>query len=84
MVNEIKNNNGKKKSQLWFWRGETEKDPQPIDLPQMINLKNVEALAPVTINGEPKLFLLSDDGKYKKKKTAHYMLLEYDQLSVDK
>ena len=83
MVNEIKNNNGKKKSQLWFWKGETEKDPQPIDLPQMINLKNVEALAPVTINGEPKLFLLSDDGKYKKKKTAHYMLLEYDQLSVD-
>lgn len=83
MVNEIENNKGKKTSQLWFWKGEIKKDPQPIDLPQMINLKNVEALAPVIINGEPKLFLLSDDGKYKKKKTAHYMLLEYDQLLVN-
>lgn len=83
MVNEIVKANGKKKSQLWFWGGKQEQSPQPIDLPQIINLKNVESIAPVIINGEPKLFLLSDDGKYKKKKTAHYMLLEYDQLSVN-
>jgi len=81
MVNEIKKEGEKKRSQLWFWSGKTDAEPQPIDLPKMINLKNVESIAPVSFNGESRLLLLSDDGNAKKKKAAHYMLLEYDQLS---
>jgi len=50
----------------------------------MINLKNVESIAPVSVNGESRLLLLSDDGKAKKNKGAHYLLLEYDQLSDKK
>ncbi len=81
MDNEIRTANGKKKSQLWFWRGLTDYPPVPIDLPNMINLKNVEAVTPVIINGKPRLMLLSDDGTLKNKKPAHYILLEYKQLS---
>ncbi len=81
MANEVTKENGKKKSQLWYWKGLPDHKPQPIKLPDMINLKNVEAMTPVTINGEHRLLLLSDDGKLKHKKQAHYILLEYNQLS---
>jgi hypothetical protein len=81
MSNEVKGKNGKLKSQLWFWKGNPDQMPERIDLPEMISLKNVESIAPVTVNGEQRLLLLSDDGKFKKKKGAHYMLLEYDELS---
>ena len=54
--------------------------PERIDLPEMISLKNIESIAPVIVNGEQRLLLLSDDGKFKKEKGAHYMLLEYDEL----
>ena len=81
MANEIVSKNGKKKSQLWFWKGQPDQPPLPIKLPEMLNLKNVEAVTPVTVNGEPRLLLLSDDGKLKNKKPAHYILLEYNQLS---
>jgi len=81
MDNEIRKANGKKKSQLWFWKGLADHQPLPIELPNMINLKNVEAVTPVTINGKARLLLLSDDGKLKHKKQAHYIILEYNQLS---
>jgi len=83
MDNEIRKANGKKKSQLWFWKGLADHQPVPIELPNMINLKDVEAVTPVIINGKPRLMLLSDDGKLKNKQQAHYILLEYNQLSGD-
>lgn len=84
MTNESDKGLGKKKSQLWLWSGKADAEPQPIKLPDMINLKNVESIAPVSVNGESRLLLLSDDGKAKKNKGAHYLLLEYDQLSDKK
>lgn len=81
MSNEIKGENGKLKSQLWFWKGNPDQMPEKINLPDMFNLKNIESIAPVTVNGEPRLLLLSDNGKIKKKKGAHYMLVDYDELS---
>ncbi len=79
--NEVKGENGRLKSQLWFWRGSPGQFPERIDLPERVNLKNIESLAPVTVNGKRRLLLLSDDGNSKKKEGAHYMLLEYDELS---
>lgn len=72
MINEITDEDGKKHSQLWYWKGEIDQKPQPIDLLEMNIFEYVEAVAPVTVNGEARLLFLSDDGKVKKKKPAHY------------
>ncbi len=80
LSNEVKGKNGKLKSQLWFWKGNPNQVPERINLPGIIDLKNVESIAPVIVNGEQRILLLSDDGKFKKKKGAHYMILEYDKL----
>ncbi|EIC20267.1 Protein of unknown function (DUF3616) [Thiorhodovibrio frisius] len=83
MVNEISGYQGNPYSQLWSWSGEPEAQPVPIALPEIINLHNVEAIASVTVNGESRLLMMSDEGSVKKGIPANYMLLEYGQLSAD-
>ncbi len=83
MANEIKDEDGKNYSQLWSWTGELDEEPKQIDLPSIISLKNVESIAPLVINGESRLLIVSDDGNIKKNRPAKYIMLEYDQLSHD-
>ena len=52
----------------------------PLTLPGIINLDNVEAIDSVTVGGEQKLIIMSDDGSAKKQRPAKYLLLDYDQL----
>lgn len=76
IANEIKNKNGKYKSQLWSWSGEENEYAKKMDLPEVLNLKNVEAVDSIMINGEKKLLLMSDNGNAKKHKYAKYILLD--------
>jgi hypothetical protein len=81
IVNEIAGTDGGSYSQLWSWSGKPGDEPEPLTLPGIVNLNNVEAVASVRINGEPRLVLMSDEGVAKKQKPAKYMLLEYSHLS---
>ncbi len=67
-------------SSLWFWDGKSTSKPRRAMLPAIVELKNVEGMTPVKINGENFLMLISGDGSKKQKKPAHYMLLQYNQL----
>lgn len=81
IVNEIDSHTGDPMSQLWSWSGERGALPEPVALPEIINLNNVESIDSITIQGEPRLLIMSDEGSPKKNEPARYMLLEYDQLS---
>jgi len=81
MANEIRDEDGKNYSQLWSWTGELDEEPKRIELPSIISLKNVESIAPLVINGESRLLIVSDDGNVTKNRPAKYIMLEYDQLS---
>jgi hypothetical protein len=83
IVNEIAGYEGNLYSQLWSWSGEPESKPEPIALPEIINLKNVESIGSVIVNSESRLLIMSDEGNAKKQKPARYMLLGYGQLSTD-
>lgn len=80
IVNEIEGYEGNRYSQLWSWSGEAQTAPEPIALPDIINLNNVESIDSIMINGEPRLLLMSDEGNEKKNRPARYMMLEYGQL----
>ncbi len=80
IVNEIRNRDGNKFSQLWSWEGGANDEPLPIELPSIINLNNVEAIDSIVIHGEPRLLLLSDEGSEKHKRPAKFMMLDYQQL----
>lgn len=83
MVNEISGHEGNLYSQLWSWSGDPYAQPEPVALPEIINLHNVESIDSITINNESRLLIMSDEGNIKKERPAKYMLLEYGQLSAD-
>ena len=80
IVNEIEGYEGNRYSQLWSWSGDAAAPPEPVALPDIINLNNVESIDSIVIGGEPRLLLMSDEGNEKKNRPARYMMLEYDQL----
>jgi len=83
LTNEIYTlgNNNIKHSQISFWDGDPDHKPKPIKLPSVINMNNVEGISPVTIDGEPKVLLISDNGNLKRNQPANYLLLDYHQLT---
>ncbi|MEE9352183.1 MAG: Pycsar system effector family protein [Thiotrichaceae bacterium] len=75
--------NNVRHSQVSFWTGDRDHQPVPIKLPSLINMNNVEGIAPVTINNEPRVLLISDNGDHQLNRPANYLLLEYHQLTGD-
>lgn len=80
IVNEIEGYEGNRYSQLWSWSGDPEHAPEPLALPDIINLNNVESIDSIVVNNEPHLLLMSDEGDEKKNIPARYMMLKYDQI----
>ena len=74
ITNEVRNRKGKLRPGLWFW--EPSRKPVRIPLPKMKGVKNIEGIAPITIASRHFLFLVWDDGERKRKKGAHYILIE--------
>jgi hypothetical protein len=71
---------GKHAFHIWLWDGE--RAPTRIT-PRGVELGQAEGVTPVVVDGEKRLLIVSDEGKRKKGKTAGYVLLSYDQLSLE-
>ena len=80
LVNEVRNANGVYHPRLWSWSGAPDDMPEEMFLPGLIDLKNVESVNSVTVNGRSRLLITSDDGNVAERRPATYMLLEHDQL----
>ncbi|MBS1302152.1 Pycsar system effector family protein [Loktanella sp. SALINAS62] len=81
IVNELEGYEGGRFSQLWRWSGNPTSQPEPIALPDIINLNNVESIDSILIDGVPRLLIMSDEGSEKKNEPARYMMLDYGQLA---
>jgi hypothetical protein len=83
ITNEVysSENSSIKHSQISFWDGNNNHKPKPIKLPSIINMNNVEGISPVTIDGESKVLLVSDNGDLKRNRPANYLFLDYHQLT---
>ena len=80
LVNEVRDANGVFHPRLWSWSGAADDVPEEMFLPGLIDLKNVESVNSVTVNGRSRLLITSDDGDAAARRPATYMLLEHDQL----
>ena len=81
IVNELEGYEGNRFSQLWRWSGDPSTPPEPVALPDIINLNNVESIDSIEFDGVPRLLIMSDEGDEDKDEPARYMMLEYDQLA---
>ena len=80
IVNEIDTPGDGRISQLWSWSGEPDSAPFAMSLPGIIDLNNIESIDSVSVHGEDRLLLTSDDGDASKGRRARYMMLRYDEL----
>ncbi len=81
IVNELEGYEGNRFSQMWSWTGNPAVQPEPIALPDIINLNNVESIDSITVDGEARLLIMSDEGSVDKNEPARYMMLDYGQLT---
>lgn len=81
IVNELEGYEGNRFSQMWRWSGNPVMQPEPIALPDMINLNNVESIDSIILGGEARLLIMSDEGSADKNEPARYMMLDYGQLA---
>lgn len=82
IANEIVNNQGKDVSQIWLWSGALTDTPKKVDIPQLHQLKNIEAVDDLIINGEKKLVFMADEGVERKNIPAKYMIVDYDHFTL--
>ena len=76
IANEIPNEKGKDYSKIWTWSGNPNQDPVPLDLPELSDLKNIEGIDSVKVNGKAKLLFTADEGNEKKSKPAKYRFID--------
>ena len=81
IVNEVEDAEGDRRSQLWTWSGVEGEAPEPLALPGIIDLDNVESIDSIEVGGEPRLVLMSDEGNASEQRPAKYLLLDYAQLA---
>lgn len=80
IVNEVDGPNGDPVSQMWSWSGTATEAPGRIRLPNLINLDNVESIDSITVGGEERLLIMSDEGDPEENIPAKYLMLEYADL----
>lgn len=68
---------------MWRWTGEAGAAPEQLTLPSLINLNDVESIDSVSIAGEDRLLIMSDDGDQETNTPAKYLVLDYDQLPAE-
>jgi hypothetical protein len=82
LANELESDGGKPRSCLWLWDGNPASQPLQLDFPGRGEMKNIEGLVAVTVEGRDFLLAVCDDGNRSKGKGAHYRFLALDQLAV--
>lgn len=80
IVNEVLSKKGKLRPALWSWDGNKLHKPVKISLPKLKGVKNFEGVATIKHNSNHFLLLVCDDGKRKKGKGGHYVVLDFKQL----
>lgn len=67
---------------LWFWSGQPEAPARRVTVPGLQGLAHAEGISAALIDGEARIFIVSDEGDRKKGRCARFVLLRLDQLHI--
>lgn len=67
---------------LWFWSGEPKAKPQSVFIDSLKSLRRPEGIAPVVVNGEERILLVSDEGNRAEGEASQVALIAYDRLRI--
>lgn len=80
IANEIPDDTGKDYSKIWTWNGNPKAAPVAMHLPELSDLKNIEGIDSVKVNGKAKLLFTADEGNEKKSKPAKYRFVDEEKF----
>lgn len=83
IVSQREGTKKEKAFKLWFWSGERNDIPKRIKISGIKNIRRTEGVAPITLGSDKFLLLVSDEGDYKRSKSAKYLLVKYADLTVE-
>lgn len=73
---------GKGPFRLWFWSGDPQTKPRQAFIDSLKSLRRPEGIAPVMVNGEERILLVSDEGNRRDGKASQVALVAYDRLRI--
>lgn len=80
LTNEIRDAGGKNRSHLWSWNGNADSAPVDITPPAFRQMKNIEGVGAVRMNGKPGYLFTSDEGDEALGTKGQYLWLSEEEL----
>ncbi len=68
---------------LWLWGGGRKQPARRVRIDGVPDLRRAEAVVPVHLNGKEMILLLSDEGNFRRRKPAKYLLVDLAALNID-
>ena len=73
---------GREQFRLWFWSGQAGARAKHVTVPGLSGFRRAEGVSPATIGGADRIIIVSDDGDRKKRRSAHFLMLDPAQLKM--
>ncbi|MFK7858658.1 MAG: DUF3616 domain-containing protein [Granulosicoccus sp.] len=83
IVSQREGTKREKAFKLWFWNGYPDASPRRVRIKGVDDLQRTEGIASVTIEGQKRLLLVSDEGDVRKRKPADVLLVDYEDLEIE-
>ena len=68
---------------LWYWNGEEDGEALKVKVAGVKSLRRAEGITPIKLGDKEGVLVFSDEGDHRRKKLGRYVLLRYDQLSIE-
>ena len=68
--------------QLWFWSGHPGAPARRVSVAGLPGFERAEGVCPAVIDGRQRVIIVSDDGNRKAGSSAHFLLLDVEQLVI--
>ena len=69
--------------ELWFWSGNLDDAVRRVKITGLNSLRKAEGITPIRWGDNAGIMIFSDEGNARKRKHGRYILLHYDQISID-
>jgi hypothetical protein len=73
----------KKPFKLWFWSGKEDDGVRRVKIAGVKSLRRAEGVTPIMLDNREGILVFSDEGDHRRRKLSRYIMLRYDQLSIE-
>lgn len=70
--------------QLWFWNGEHNSPPRRVSIQGVENFERAEGVCAALLHGKQKIMIVSDDGNRKENRYGRFILIDADELRIER